>query len=73
MNRTTIKNSLRESAGGAMFITRTQLKECFGIGNEKADEVLKGLDHIKFGGDKATKRYDITEVSDRIMAHKIGG
>lgn len=56
-----------------MFITRTQLKECFGIGNDKADEVLKGLDHIKFGGDKATKRYDISEVSDRIMAHKIGG
>lgn len=73
MNRTTIKNALIQSADGAMFITRTQLKECLGCGNPKAAEILAGLDHIKFGGDKATKRYDVSEVADRILAGKIAG
>lgn len=73
MNRTTIQKALRQSANGAMFITRAQLKECLACGNGTADGLLSGLDHVKFGGDKATKRYDISEVADRMLAYKIGG
>lgn len=73
MNRITIQNALRHSADGAMFITRTQIKECLACGNGTVDTLLKGLDFVRFGGDKATKRYDISEVADRMMVYKIGG
>lgn len=71
MNITTLKQTLRQSAGGAMFITRTQLKECLGCGNPRADEILKGLDYIKFGGDKATKRYAVDEVAHALIRWEV--
>lgn len=69
MNRTTLVNALKTSSGGAEFITRSQLKQCLACGNSKADQILAGLDHVKFGGDKATKRYDITEVAAKLMKY----
>lgn len=73
MNYTTTVKALRRSAAGAEFITASQLKECLHCGNSTAEKILKGLDHIKFGGDKATKRYDIEEVAHRLIENKTAG
>lgn len=73
MNYTTTVKALRRSAAGAEFITASQLKECLNCGNSTAEKILRGLDHIKFGGDRATKRYDIEDVARRLIENKIAG
>lgn len=64
MNRTTIKKSLIRAAGGAEFVSQGDIKRCIGCGNDRAAEITKGLDFIKFN---RKKLYDADEVTDRIF------
>ncbi len=73
MNYTSTLKALKRSASGAEFITASQLKKCLHCGNSTTEKVLRGLDHIKFGGDRATKRYDIEDVARRLIENKTTG
>ena len=65
MTKTTIKKSLQKAAGGAEFVTKSDIKKCLGCGNDRAAELVKGLDFIRFN---RTKRYDADEVAMRIYS-----
>lgn len=63
MTKTSIKKSLQSAAGGAEFVTKSDIKRCLGCGNDRAAELVKGLGFIRFS---RTKRYDSDEVAARI-------
>lgn len=66
MNKTSIRNALKRSAGGAEFITQGDIKRSLRCGNDRAAEIVKGLEYFKFG---RTKKYDVDEVAGAICAH----
>jgi hypothetical protein len=68
MNRTTIRKALSRAAGGAEFVTQGDIKRCIGCGNDRAAEITRGLDFIRFN---RTKQYDIGEVADRIYENTV--
>lgn len=64
MTKTSIKKALTKAAGGAEFITQGDIKRCLGCGDDRAAEITKGLDFIRFN---RTKQYDADEVAARIF------
>lgn len=66
MNKTTIKNALKRTAGGAEFITQGDIKRSLHCGNDRAAEIVKGLEYFKIG---RTKKYDVEEVASAIYAY----
>ena len=63
MTKTSIRKALQRAAGGAEFITQGDIKRCLGCGNDRAAEITKGLEFVRFS---RTKMYDADEVADRI-------
>lgn len=68
MNRTTIRKALSRAAGGAEFVTQGDIKRCIGCGNDRAAEITKGLDFIRFN---RTKQYSVDEVAARIYENTV--
>lgn len=64
MTKTSIKKALIKAAGGAAFINREDIKRCIGCGNERVQEITKGLEYIRFN---RVKLYDADEVAARIL------
>ncbi len=65
MTKTSIRKALQRAAGGAEFITQGDIKRCLGCGNDRAAEITKGLEFVRFS---RTKMYDADEVADRIYS-----
>lgn len=65
MTKTSIRRSLQKAAGGAEYVTKSDIKRCLGCGNDRAAELVKGLDFIRFS---RKKRYDADEVAMRIYS-----
>lgn len=63
MTKTSIKQKLQSTVGGASFINRGDIKRCMGWGNERVNELVRPLSYIKRG---RTRQYDIDEVAARI-------
>lgn len=63
MTKTSIRKALQRTAGGAEFVNRQHIKSCMGWGNERTNEVVKGLDFIRRG---RTRQYAAEEVAARI-------
>lgn len=66
MNRTTIRKALQRSAGGAEFITQGDIRRCIGCGSDRAAEIVRDLDFIRFN---RTKQYFVDDVADRILQY----
>lgn len=64
MTKTSIKKLLQRAAGGAEFVTKGDIKKALGCGNDRAAEVTKDLNFIRFG---RTQRYDVDEVAQRLF------
>ena len=64
MTKTSIKKALKRAAGGAEFITQGDIKRCLGCGNDRAAQIVDGLEYIRFN---RTKMYDADEVAARIL------
>ena len=64
MTRTSIRKSLQRSSAGAEFVNREQISRCMGWGNDRVNEVVKGLDYIR---KNRTRQYDEDEVAARIF------
>ena len=63
MTKTSIRKALQRAAGGAEFVSQGDIKKCLGCGNDRAAEITKGLEFVRFG---AKKIYDADEVAARI-------
>ena len=63
MSITEIKESLKRAAGGAEFITATQVGKCLGIKNKESirNKYLSGLEKVD------GKYYLISDVAHRII------
>ena len=66
MTKTSIKNALQRAAGGAEFVTKSDIKKCLGCGNERAAEIIRGLDFIRFS---RKKLYDVDDIAARIYSN----
>lgn len=66
MNRTTIRKALSRASGGAEFVTTGDIRKCLGCGSDRAAEITKDLDFVRFN---RTKQYDIDEVAAKIYTH----
>jgi len=64
MTKTSIKKALQRAAGGAEFITKSDIKKCLGCGNDRAAEITRGLEVIRFS---RKKLYDADEVAERLF------
>ena len=65
MTKTSIRKALQRAAGGAEFVTQGDIKKCLGCGNDRAAEITKGLEVVRFN---RKKLYDADEVADRIYS-----
>lgn len=63
MTKTSIKKALQRAAGGAEFVTKSDIKRCLGCGNDRAAEIIRGLEFIRFS---RKKLYDMDDVAARI-------
>lgn len=55
MTKTSIKKALQRAAGGAEFATKSDIKKCLGCGNDRAAEIIRGLDFIRFSRKKTVR------------------
>ncbi|MCR5033841.1 MAG: hypothetical protein K6B42_00280 [Clostridia bacterium] len=66
MTKTEIRNTLRQSVDGKAFLTKSDLKRCLGCGSDRASEILRGLQFIRFS---RKKLYSVDDVAAVLVKH----
>ena len=66
MTKTEIKNMLRQSVDGKLFMTKNDLKKALGCGSDRAAEILNGVGYIRFS---RKKYYSIIDIADELIKY----
>lgn len=64
MERKDLLTSLASCTGDKIFINRAQVRRHLGIGSDKAQSLLSGLEFIKVGRER---KYFLTDVVNRLL------
>lgn len=66
MSKTEIRDMLRKSVDGKLFMTTNDLKRALGCGSGRASEILRGLHFIRFS---RKKLYSVDDIAAVLTKH----
>ena len=69
MDNESLKEDLRSFTGGKAWISKRKLRTWLGVGDEKLNEFLKGVDS-RVNGNRI--EYFIGDIADEVMKERLG-
>ena len=69
MDKESLKEDLRSFTGGKAWISKRKLRTWLGVGDEKLNEFLKGVDS-RVNGNRI--EYFIGDIADEVMKERLG-